>query len=147
MTALLSQHDDYREPPSCPYSWGDGYTRCGYHDLPVHRCLIDGGHDNLCVCMCGDVAPSVLPRPQHAHWHGYLDECVAMKRTSDGQPCCPWNPTSQHMCIDGNDSVQLGHKPHHPFAHTCRCGKRFASHSGRRLVRDMHHVIDEEAAL
>lgn len=142
MTALLVEN--HREPTDCPYVWGDGYTRCTWHDLPVHRCLIQGGHDGACICMCQDVPPPVLPRSQRFKWTGYLDECCAMRSTSSGEPCCDWNPTSQHMCIDGNDKVKLGHEPHHPFAHICRCGKRFASHSGRRLVRDMHHVVPEE---
>lgn len=142
MTSLLVE--DQREPPDCPFTWGDGYTPCVYHDLPVHRCLIQGGHDGDCICMCRDVPPPVLPREQQFQWVGYLDECCATRPTSSGKPCVPWNPVSAHMCIDGRD-VELGHEPHHPFAHTCRCGKRFASHAGRRLVRDMHHVVDEES--
>lgn len=146
MTALLGV-DDHREPPDCPFTWGDGYVPCTYHDLPVHRCLIQGGHDGSCLCMCLDEPSPVLPRPQRFNWTGYLDECCAFRPTATGQPCVAWNPVSAHMCVDGDDSVKLGHEPHHPFAHTCRCGKRFASHSGRRLIRDMHHVVDEEVGL
>lgn len=135
MTSLLVE--DYREPPDCPYVWGDGYTRCAWHDLPVHRCFIQGGHDGPCLCMCRDTPPPVLPQPQRLRWAGYLDECVAMKSTTSGQPCCAENPTSSHMCMDASETHDLGYGPHHPFAHTCRCSKKFATPRGRRARREL----------
>lgn len=74
MTSRLSQLDDYREPPDCPYAWGDGYDPCAWHDLPVHRCLIQGGHEGPCLCMCTAEPPPVLPRPPRFRWTGKLDD-------------------------------------------------------------------------
>ena len=75
MTSLLV--DDYHELPDCPYRWGEGYDPCSWHDLPVHRCLIQGGHDNLCLCMCGAEAPPTYPRPQRLRWAGDLNDSPA----------------------------------------------------------------------
>lgn len=135
MTTLLVE--GHREPSDCPFTWGDGYVRCAYHDLPVHRCLIQGGHDGACICMCRDVPPPALPREQRFKWMGYLDECCAMKPTTSGQPCVDSNPTSSHMCMDSDDRVDLGYGPHERVGHTCRCGKRFASRTSRRARRDL----------
>lgn len=134
MTALLTE--EYREPPDCPYAWGDGYTRCTWHDLPVHRCLIQGGHDNPCICTCGDVPPPVLPRAQRFSWTGWLDECAFMWRNDGEQPCVGTNPTSQHMCVDGADWVNLGHESHTRERHMCRCGEWQLTHAQRRALRD-----------
>lgn len=134
MTALLTE--EYREPPDCPYVWGDGYTRCTWYDLPVHRCLIQGGHDNPCMCMCGDVPPPVLHREQRFRWVGWLDECAFMWRNAGEQPCADTNPTSRHMCIDGADWVDLGHEPHARERHLCHCGDWRLTHAGYRALRD-----------
>lgn len=142
MTALLVE--EYREPPDCPYVWGDGYVSCAWHDLPVHRCLIQGGHDNPCVCMCGDVPASPLPHPTVWQWVGYLDECVAMYPSTVSQPCVKHNPTRQHMCIDGATSVHLGHTPHDERWHTCRCGERWLTHAAYRADRDARWPYETE---
>lgn len=68
MTSLLIE--EYREPPDCPYTWGDGYVPCTYHDLPVHTCFIQAGHSHPCLCLCGDAPVPYLPRWQ---WSGHLE--------------------------------------------------------------------------
>lgn len=133
MTALLGV-DDYREPPDCPFTWGDGYDRCTYHDLPVHRCLIQGGHDGACLCMCLSAPPPTFPQPQRFTWVGWLDECGCLW-VSD-VPCVPGTPVAgHHMCVDGDDRVNLGHEPHHPDWHTCRCGNVADHRALERLAR------------
>lgn len=140
MTSLLVE--DYREPTDCPYVWGDGYARCTWHDLPVHRCLVQGGHDGPCVCMCTDSPPPVLPQPQRVRWVGWLDECAFTWRNDGDQPCVPTNPTSSHMCVDGADWVDLGHEPHGRSEHTCRCGDRQLTRAGYRALRDSAYPHD-----
>lgn len=71
MTSLLGIE---REPGDCPHRWGQGYDPCAYHDLPVHKCLIQAGHDHPCLCLCGVVPPPTLPRPQRFRWSGKLDD-------------------------------------------------------------------------
>lgn len=133
MTALLTE--EYREPPDCPYAWGDGYTRCTWHDLPVHRCLIQGGHDGSCLCMCLSTPPPVLPREQVFTWVGYIDECAFMWPTADGLPCIDANPTQQHMCTDGDPRTDYDHSRNY---HTCHCGERtHTPHGYRRAQRDL----------
>lgn len=132
MTALLT--DDGRDPGDCPYSWGLGYDPCAYHDLPIHTCLIQAGHDNPCLCMCGVVPPPVLARPQRVRWSGWLDECTFM--WPNNAPCVPETPAAdQHMCVDGNDRVDLGHDAHDEIYHTCRCGARSRQVSLELLAR------------
>lgn len=138
VTALMAE--EYRDPGDCPYRWGHGYDPCLYHDLPVHKCLIQAGHDHPCLCMCGVVPPLAFPRPQRFRWTGYLDECLHPWRVADSVPCVESNPTRSHMCVDGDDQLDLGlgEYGHNRNYHTCRCGERtHTEHGARRARRDL----------
>lgn len=72
MTSLLGPDD--RDPGDCPYVWGLGYNPCKYHDLPVHRCFIQAGHEGRCLCMCRAIPTPLTPRAQRFRWTGNLND-------------------------------------------------------------------------
>lgn len=137
MTSLLLNGDpDPNDPGDCPRTWGQGYDPCSYHDLPVHTCLIQSGHDHPCLCMCGAVPHLDLPgvAVQWERWTGWLDECIHDWPTADNAPCVDTNPTRRHMCVDGDPRSEYGHDRNY---HTCRCGARtHTPHGQRRAQRD-----------
>lgn len=91
MTALLVE--DHREPRDCPYQWGLDGPACAYHDLPVHRCLIQSRHENPCICMCGASPVTPPPRPTRWRWTGFLTErAVRRARRATRDALNPYEP-------------------------------------------------------